>query len=500
MTLLHLFYISLTNSSRAFHILLPDNEGKKTVRTVKNILTPEDWGLKSNTAGELLVNNFKLTDLAQMYNTPLYVLNEENLIERAEEFKNNAAKIFYGNARTFYPFKCNSVPAVINAIRKTGLSAEVMTEFELELALTCGFHPSEIIVNGPGKTENFLNKCINNQVGMIVIDSISELMSLINIQKSNPAQVDLLFRVNPDFIPKGLSKSSATGSRHCSFGMDNGEILNGLSIIKNFPKLVFRGIHFHIGTGIRNPKAHSQVIQKLYPLFRKIKSLGYEIKVLDVGGGFASMTTRELSSFEMIASQTLSSYQLEFGRQKFYSFDDYMNEINKAVSSFFGSNVPEIYFEPGRCLVSAAQILLLRVHRIKERNGKKWLITDGGLGTITMPTYYEYHEMYLCNEYNRSLKEKVTITGSCCFASDLVYKNKLLPRVKEGEVLALTDTGAYFNALESSFNFNKPGIIMINGDECEIVRRRETFSDMIERDTIKTKTIKKENCDEIYSC
>lgn len=469
------------------------------MKTVKNILTPEDWALNYNTSGELILNTFKLTDLARTYSTPLYILNEEMLIKRAEDFKNNAAKIFFGKARVFYPFKSNSVPAVINTLKNAGLSAEVMTEFELELALQTGFKPSKIIVNGPCKSESFLLKCITHQVRLIVIDSIGELLNVIKIQKLHPKNVNFLLRVNPDFIPKGMSKSSATGSRHSSFGMNGEEILKALSIIKNYSNLIFKGIHFHIGTGIRHPEAFSKVIKKLYPLFGKIKSFGYEIEIIDVGGGFASMTTRELSSLEMLASKALSSYQLKFGRQKFYSFEDYLNEISKAIVNFFGQNVPEIYFEPGRCLVSPAQILLLRVHRIKERNGKKWLITDGGLGTITMPTYYEYHEVFLCNQFNRAIREKVTITGPCCFASDLVYKNKLLPKVKEGELLAIMDTGAYFNALESSFNFNKPAIVSINGNECEIVRRRETFSDMMERDNIIHHTIRKENGHEIYS-
>jgi diaminopimelate decarboxylase len=465
----------------------------------KKILKPEDWDLKYNSVGELILNQFNLADLAAKYKTPLYVFNEKVLIDTADKFRNCAARIFYGKSSVFYPFKCNSVPAVINAVRLAGLSAEVMTEFELELALKSGYNPSEIIVNGPCKTDRFLFNCLKQNVSLIVIDSISELLSLIKILNSDSSNVNLLLRVNPNYIPKGLSKSSATGSKACSFGLDKKEILEALRIIQNCPKLNFKGIHFHIGTGIRNPKAYSGVIKKLYPLFKKIKSLGFEIEILNVGGGFASMTTRELSSFEMIASQAFGSYRLKFGNQKFYSFEDYMNEIKQAVLKFFDSNTPIIYFEPGRCLTSPAQLLLLTVQRIKERNGKKWLITDGGLGTITMPTYYEYHEIFLCNQFNRTVKEKVTITGPCCFASDLVYKNKLLPQVKEGAVLALMDTGAYFNALESSFNFNKPAIISVNYDECRIVRRRETFQDMIGRDKNNSNFSRKEIYNEIYS-
>lgn len=447
-----------------------------------NILTPADFGLKSNPTNELLLNRYKLSDLADEFGTPLYVLDVKSLTERAKQFRHCVSSNLLFTSRVFYPIKCNSVPAVLRAVKNAGLSAEAMTDFELDLAIHCGFEPSEIIVNGPCKTESFLRKCLEYRVHLIVIDSISELKNLIRIQKEIPVQIDVLLRVNPDFVPKDLNKNSATGSRQSSFGMNEEEILRALAILKSHPNLRFQGIHFHIGTGIRNPETYSEVIRKLHRLFGNIQSAGVEIRIVDVGGGFASMTTRELSPFEMMASQAISSYQLTFKRQRFSTCEEYLQEIFLAMSEFFGSDMPTIYFEPGRCLVSPAQTLLLRVHRIKERNGMKWLITDGGLGTITMPTYYEYHEMFLCNEFNRVPKEVVTITGPCCFASDLIYKNKLLPRVNEGEVLALMDTGAYFNSLESSFNFYKPAIVAVNGDDCKIVRRRETFSDMIQRD------------------
>jgi len=468
---------------------------------MKNILTPDDFGLTFNKTGELLLNNIKLTTLADKFGTPLFVLDEGKLIERAEKFRHYASLTCSSRSRVFYPFKCNAVPAVINAVKKAGLSAEAMTEFELDLALKCGFSPSEIIINGPCKTENFLLKCLKHKVHLIVIDSISELRNLLKIIDRDSVSMDVLLRYNPDYIPKGLNKNSVTGSRHSSFGMDEREISEALKILKESSHLTFQGIHFHIGTGLRDPGVYSDVIRKLYPLFGLIRSAGFVIRILDVGGGFASMTTRELSSFEMFASQAFGSYHLKFRNQKYFSFEDYHNEIFNAIKDFFGANIPAIYFEPGRCLISPVQTLLVRVHRIKERNGKKWLITDAGLGTVTMPAYYEYHEMFLCNDFTREPKETVTITGPCCFASDVIYKNKLLPKVFEGEILALTDTGAYFNSLESSFNFIKPGIVAINGTDCRIVRRTETFSDMIQRDIVSMPANKlyKENYHEIRS-
>ena len=101
-----------------------------------------------------------------------------------------------------------------------------------------------------------------------------------------------------------------------------------------------------------------------------------------------------------------------------------------------------------------------------------------------MPTYYEYHEVFLCNDVNRPRTEQATIIGPCCFAADIVYKNKKMPKVYAGEVLAIMDSGAYFTALESSFGFPHPAIIEVNGKSVQVARRRESFYNMIERDRI----------------
>ena len=469
------------------------------MKTGKKILTPDDWELGCNSEGELFIDKFSLIDIADEFGTPLYILNEERLLRTAKKFKNTTEKIFNGNASVYYPFKCNSVPGIVSVVKQAGLSAEVMTEFELQLALKLGFLPEDIIVNGPCKTDEFLRECIYNNIRFIIVDSLSELKSLNTLSNSYQKEVNLLLRVNPGFVPSGLYKGSATGSKKSSFGMNETQILEALAIISKKQFLKFYGLHFHIGTGIRDPKTFSRVIKKLYPLFRKVESAGLKIKILDVGGGFASMTTRELLSFEMLASQVFNSNQLKFGNQSIYSFEDYLTEIKSSVQKYFLRNLPTIFLEPGRCLVSSNLILLLKVHRIKERKKLKWLITDGGLGTITMPTYYEYHEIFLCNNYKRALKEAVTITGPCCFASDIVYKNKLIPRVNEGDVLALMDTGAYFNALESSFNFPKPAIVSVKNDSCRVIRNRETFNDMFLRDDLRQNNFQKEKENEIYS-
>ena len=471
------------------------------MKTRKNILSPHDWDLDYDINGELLLNEFRLSNLAKEYGTPLYILNTNRLFNLAKYFKQKAEQIFSGRAEVYYPFKCNAVPGVINTLKKAGLYAEVMTEYELDLALMLGFKRSQIIVNGPCKTMDFLTKCVLEKVKLIIVDSISELKSLQKITEDLNITTDILLRVNPDIIPKGLNRNSATGSKSSWFGFDleGRDLKQAIQLLVDHRSIKFQGVHFHIGTGIRNPKAYSSTIKKLYPLFNQIRSNGLEIRILDVGGGFASMTSRELSAFELLATQVSHKYELKFGNQKFHSISDFLSEINMSVYKFFGEVQPILFFEPGRSITSSNQILLLTVQRIKEKQNKKWLITDGGLGTVTMPTYYEYHEIYLCNDVNRKKEEKVTITGPCCFASDIVYKSKLMPKVKEGEVLAIMDCGAYFNSLESSFNFLKPAILAVEKNSYSIIRRKETHNDLFIRDNLNYNSSGKENKNEIYS-
>jgi diaminopimelate decarboxylase len=135
--------------------------------------------------------------------------------------------------------------------------------------------------------------------------------------------------------------------------------------------------------------------------------------------------------------------------------------------------------------VGPNQLLLLTIHRTKSRPGiGKWIIVDGGLGTVTLPTYYEYHEVLLCDDVRRPLTEKVSIVGPACFAGDIVYRNRFMPCCEPGEILGIMDSGAYFLAFESSFGFARPAIVSVDCAGVHLVRRRETFEDMMERDCI----------------
>jgi diaminopimelate decarboxylase len=248
----------------------------------------------------------------------------------------------------------------------------------------------------------------------------------------------------------------------------------------------FQGYHFHIGTGIRDPRDYGKALGCLPLLIGQANSFGWPVACVDIGGGFASETTREFTTREFLLYQGFERLPEGCRRTSGSTFNDFASEISWTILKCFSpKELPELLFEPGRCIASPNQLLLLTVHRVKERPGlKKWLVTDGGLGTVTLPTFYEYHEIFLANDVFRSRTEKVTIIGPVCFASDIVYRNKRMPRIVPGEVIAVMDSGAYFTALESSFGFARPAMVAVTGRGHRLVRRAETFEDLVSRDVL----------------
>jgi diaminopimelate decarboxylase len=262
-----------------------------------------------------------------------------------------------------------------------------------------------------------------------------------------------------------------------------------MKILEELPGLdhvQFKGFHFHIGTGIRNPDDYRKAVALLRDLVTETYNRGFEVKIMDIGGGFAAVRTWEMTTRQMLLYQAMDRLPSVNKQPDKQDFKDFAEEVTKGIRMIFPEGYwPELITEPGRCIASSSQALLLGVHTVKERNGlKKWLTTDGGIGTVTMPTFYEYHEVFLCNDVRRPLFRHVNINGPGCFASDMVYRNKLMPEVNPGEVLAIMDSGAYFTSWESNFGFPRPAVIAVANGKHRILRRRETFEDMMERDKI----------------
>lgn len=455
------------------------------------ILSPAQWGLDVR-SDSLLLHGLRLSDLAREYGTPLHVVNEPGLRATAGAFQEAVSRAYDGATRVHFPLKCNAVPGILSVLRDAGLSAEVMTEYELEAACDAGFKPEELIVNGPYKSERFLERCLTERVRLIVVDSLSELDTLVRVAHRVSTTVDVLLRVYPRVSPKGsnwlsgIGASLIPGVHTSSFGLDlwNGETALVLAQLSAQRLVRFKGFHFHIGTGIRDLRDFGKALRCLPRLIELAHASGLHISILDVGGGLASPTAREFSSLELLRYQSLGSLPHFTQVDELNSFDGYAAVIANAVQAAFAAKpLPTLLFEPGRAITSRNQLLLLSVTGRKRRSVREdWVTCDGGLSTVTMPTYYEYHEVFPCDDVDRDRDRRLTLLGPACFAGDVIYRNKMLPDLAIGETIAIMDSGAYFTSLESAFGYPRPAIVAVSDHCVRILRTRETLAQMSARD------------------
>lgn len=450
-------------------------------------MSPDRWGLQQDADGVLITGGCSTVSLAATFGTPLHVVDESRLATTATSFLQAMKDHYPGGSAVHFAFKCNPVPGVIQIVQRAGLKAEVVTDYELNLALKLGYSGADIVVNGPYKPDSLLRSCLEHNVRFIVVDALQELDKLDERCREEHRQADILLRINPDFVPKGMNQGSATGSRKgCAFGLDfkGGEVEEALQRLGRLGNLRFQGYHFHIGSGIRRPDDYRAALEQLGRIVETTLAAGFMVRVFDVGGGLAATTSREMTTPELLLYQGWGRLPGGISHQAF-TFAEFAKAVTAGLEAIFGpEKLPEVIVEPGRSIASSSQLLLLSVHQMKERRGStKWLITDGGISTVTMPAYYEYHEVFLCNDARRPRTEKVTIIGPACFAGDIVYRNKHMPHVEPGEVLAIMDSGAYFTSWESSFGFPRPAIVAVRDGQARLLRRRETFQEMIGRDT-----------------
>lgn len=449
----------------------------------------ENWGLEKGAGGELMTGGCSTLDLCRLYGTPLHVVDERRLQDTARSFIETLAAVYPSGSSVHFAFKCNPVPGIIRIIRSAGMSAEVMSLPELQLALRLGYKGSDIIVNGPFKDEDLLFSCIENGVRFINIDSLHELGQLNKLANEAGKKVDILLRINPDFKPSGMNRGSGAADRRGSpFGLDlkGGEAEKALTLLKSMTGLKFHGFHLHIGSGIRKPADFRKAILKLAEIVRIAGKAGFDIDTIDIGGGLGVPCSREMTTKEMLLYQAFDHLPNKTIYNGNVTFERFANEVRAGMTKLFGKQrLPHLVTEPGRCITGPNQILLLTVHQVKERRGiKKWIITDAGIGTLTLPTFYEHHQIVLCNDVNRKSLEKVTITGPGCFTGDIIYRNRVMPELHPGEIIAVMDSGAYFTSWESTFGYPRPPIVSVMNSRHMILRTRETFEEMFSRDNI----------------
>jgi diaminopimelate decarboxylase len=446
-------------------------------------MDPGLWGLERRN-GRLFMQGQDLAALAASFGTPLHVVSASSLRRRCRELS-SAFEGYPRRVRLHFSYKTNSVAGVLQVLHDCGLAAEVVDGHELWLALRLGLDPADVVFNGPNKSPDELHMAVESGVGLIVVDGFGELQRLGEVTARLGRVQPIALRICPDVTPRGMNPSSVAGSRRCQFGFDlrSNEVKLAVEKTARLPGLRLRGAMAHIGSGIRDLASIRATIERLLGTHAEMLRVGIEPDLLDVGGGLGTRLSREFTTFEMLAYLGLG----RLPRPPKPAADDLFSRYGVAVTEAvgqgarrFGVPVPELIVEPGRAVVSDAQVLLLTVGAVRERRRLgHYALTDGGAMTVSLMFLSEHHTVVLANRDPGGKRERISVFGKLPSPMDAVYRNLTLPRLQEGDVLAIMDAGAYFTATATNFGGPRAAVVLVDGSGARLVRRRETSEDLV---------------------
>ena len=444
-------------------------------RRQKGHLNYSIWGLNVNERGHLVVGGCDCVDLVREYGTPLHVVDKSLLQKNYNEF-HESLKSHNIDFEIYYSYKTNPVPGIIQVLHECGAGAEVISPYELWLAVKLGVSPDLILYNGPNKPDEGLKFAIEKKIKMVNINSFSEIEKIIRISKKLGLRPKVGVRICPNI---------GWGSQF-GFKIKSGEAYKAFEELSKSDWLEIVGIHVHLGSGIKNTSVYEIAIRNIFTLISEIKDrLGVCLKYLNLGGGFGVSTVKV---FDRIESRLNHIFNIPYRPPDITRTPSIREFVSKIVTKVqeecekYGLKSPVLLFEPGRAITSNTQILLARVGDLKkESNGSKIAILDAGIN-IAYPTSWEYHEIFLANKMSSNRDEVYSVAGPICTPSDLLYKSKRLPLLNLGDIVSIMDSGAYFISFSNNFSFPRPAVIMVSEGKHYVVREKENYEDMISLD------------------
>ena len=449
----------------------------------------ERWNL-GRLGKDLYWDGHNLVELAARYGTPLFVVSRKRLERSYAQMK--AAFHAEGlEADIFFSFKTNPLPRTLQVLTAAGAGAEVISEFEMWLAGKLGLAGDRILVNGTLKPKALLGRAVESGVGMINVETIAELRSLRDIGEKLGKKVNIGLRINPGLRKRKLHFTTTTGSSSSPIGFrrSSEEWLETLEFLKAHRDLfALRGLHFHIGTGISSAAPYREALANSLGFMDNLLENGFSPEILDIGGGFNIPTLKEINAWE---AARLFLWNKPQEPPTAETRPNLLREVARACADQLqrysqdkGIPLPKIFVEPGRALSGPSQLLLLTVNSVRERTkGPTSAFCDGGAMSLSQILISEYHEIFVASQPDSGQRAKYNIFGSLPTPLDLVSFQRKLPPLSAGDILAVMDTGAYFTSLGNNFAGPRPAVIMLENGAPLLIRRRETFEDLIARDT-----------------
>ncbi|KGG15430.1 MULTISPECIES: diaminopimelate decarboxylase [unclassified Prochlorococcus] len=422
----------------------------------------------------LTVGGCVLSELAEEYGTPLYLLDEFTIRRSCREYRESLIKSYPGESLPLYASKANSSLTLSSIIASEGLGIDVVSEGELITALRGGLTGEKIVFHGNNKSRNELLLAYKNNA-TIVIDNKYDIDQLKEIVQGKEKKAKLLLRFTPG-IECHTHEYIKTGHIDSKFGFDPDELESIFIDLKDIKWAELIGLHAHIGSQIFEVQPHRDLAEIMAEKLEIGRQFGHPLKILNVGGGLG---IRYISSDD---PPSISSW-----------VEVVALEVAKACQKR-SLELPLLMCEPGRSIVGTAGLTLYRLGSKKHIPGiRTYFSVDGGMSDNPRPiTYQSDYTALLVDKPLDKPTEIVTIAGKHCESGDVLLNNYPLPSCSTGDVLAVFSTGAYNFSMSSNYNrIPKPAAIIVADNQAELIHRRELPEDLLRNDILPDRFISK---------
>lgn len=365
------------------------------------------------------------------------------------------------------------IRAMARLIADEGIGLDVVSEGELFTALSAGFPPEHIEMNGNAKSHREIEYAVRSRVGRIIVDHPDELRTIEEAAGREGIIQRVMIRVAPG-VDAHTHKYIATGSTDSKFGVPadsrKGSMLTeAIKQAEALPHVDMTGLHFHVGSQLFDTEDYTKSVAVIVRLMKELKdSHGFTTHELNMGGGFGAVINPAIPAM----------------KSEFYT-DAMMNALVDGCRSY-GLEIPRAILEPGRWIVSEAGITLYTVENVRELPEITYIAVDGGMADNPRYALYqaEYNAVKVSDMagkiWHPESGGKVSIVGKCCESGDILIDDAEIQRVEAGDVIALYNTGAYTFSMSSGYNcLMRPAVVFVENGEARVVAERQTLDDIV---------------------
>ncbi len=407
--------------------------------------------------GELCCEQVPLSQIAKEVGTPCYIYSHATLIRHFRAYDSAFKNIPHIIA---FAMKANSNLAILRLMAMEGSGVDIVSGGELFRALKAGVPPSKVVFAGVGKNAEEIRDALKADILMFNVESSAEIHAINDVAASVGKKARVALRINPDIDPKTHPYIS-TGLKKSKFGIAADRALEEFKLASSLGHIEVVGVHAHIGSQLTEVTPFVESLKKVIALIAALKEQGINIQYLNIGGGLGITYNDEKPPLP--------------------------KDLADAIAPLVQDLKLTLVMEPGRVIVGNAGILVTKALYEKVGEAKRFIIVDAAMNDLIRPSLYNaYHEIRpVFESLLQRPKHAVDVVGPVCESGDFLAKDRTLPEVKPGDLLAVMSAGAYGFVMASNYN-SRPRVpeVLVKGSEVHVIKARETYDDLVRGETV----------------